>query len=549
MQRITPLRALAASLALAQSATAAVHVSPHGEGQVLLFPYYTVNAQNSTLLSLANHTDEVKAVKVRFREAMNGRSALDFNLYLGPFASWRAAVTVVGEAGPARLITADRACTVPAIPQEGIPFHAGDYTGVRDDDGPDTLDRTREGFIEVIEMGVVVDDGDVQGPRLPLPDASGNRSGVDNAVENSGRRFAHDASPVDGAAPDCEALEQAWTGGVWVGTPDVDLDEPSGGLAGSISIVDVQDGVNHSQRAEALDGFFTVADSALHTPPGSLLPTLASARTRAGGPVEAVVEGQILRWSPETPDAVSSVLMHRRALNEFHNMPSVLATSEWVLTFPTRHLHIDAERPGVIAPRPFADDSDDSPENLAVPGNIQDASVFDPEGSCERIDLTIRSIEGEVIEPLSCELVCDPPPPALPPPQLCHQTNVLAWNQAAAVASGATELFGARRVARDFEVYDSRGEWVDRAQVAVTLGDERNFMIADPGSPAGTVRDRLFGLPSIGFWAARYVNANAVPGMLANYALLVPHVWSAERDRVTVTDETAPGGIAPVTEE
>jgi hypothetical protein len=43
----------------------AVNVNPDGLGQVLLYPYYTVNGGNSTLVSIVNTTDQAKAVKVR----------------------------------------------------------------------------------------------------------------------------------------------------------------------------------------------------------------------------------------------------------------------------------------------------------------------------------------------------------------------------------------------------------------------------------------------------------------------------------------------------
>ena len=74
------------------SVSNAVNLNPDGLGQVLIYPYYTVNAGNSTLLSVVNTTDEVKAVKVRFLEALNSREVLDFNLYLSPFDVWTGAV-------------------------------------------------------------------------------------------------------------------------------------------------------------------------------------------------------------------------------------------------------------------------------------------------------------------------------------------------------------------------------------------------------------------------------------------------------------------------
>ena len=51
----------------------AVNVNPDGLGQVLIYPYYTTNGDNMTLLSVVNTTDQAKAVKVRFLEGENSR--------------------------------------------------------------------------------------------------------------------------------------------------------------------------------------------------------------------------------------------------------------------------------------------------------------------------------------------------------------------------------------------------------------------------------------------------------------------------------------------
>jgi hypothetical protein len=70
----------------------AVNINPDGLGQVLIYPYYTVNGGNVTLLSVVNTTENAKAVKVRFNEGLNTREVLDFNLYLSPFDVWTAAL-------------------------------------------------------------------------------------------------------------------------------------------------------------------------------------------------------------------------------------------------------------------------------------------------------------------------------------------------------------------------------------------------------------------------------------------------------------------------
>ena len=72
------------------SVSNAVNLNSDGVGQVLVYPYYTVNNGINTLISVVNTTDQVKAVKVRFLEGKNSRECLDFNLYLSPYDVWTA---------------------------------------------------------------------------------------------------------------------------------------------------------------------------------------------------------------------------------------------------------------------------------------------------------------------------------------------------------------------------------------------------------------------------------------------------------------------------
>src|SRR5687768_14269717 len=150
------LAGLAGAAGLATTATA-VNLNPDGLGQVLIYPYYTVNAGNDTLLSVVNTTNRAKAVKVRFLEGRNSREVLDFNLYLSPFDVWTAAVFQLSGTGEANLLTRDTSCTVPAIrtntslPQTAggdryVPFRNFAYTGGNADNGPTSLTRTREGY-------------------------------------------------------------------------------------------------------------------------------------------------------------------------------------------------------------------------------------------------------------------------------------------------------------------------------------------------------------------------------------------------------------------
>jgi hypothetical protein len=56
-----------------------------GVGHMLMVPYFTAQAENSTLINITN-TDTVngKAVKVRFRGAANSDDVFDFQVFLSP---------------------------------------------------------------------------------------------------------------------------------------------------------------------------------------------------------------------------------------------------------------------------------------------------------------------------------------------------------------------------------------------------------------------------------------------------------------------------------
>jgi len=531
------------------SVSNAVNLNPDGLGQVLIYPYYTVNAGNSTLLSVVNTTEEVKAVKVRFLEALNSREVLDFNLYLSPFDVWTAAVVSDASAtGPARLVTTDTSCTVPG-PISNEPFRNFFYTGSQDDDGPNDLARTRNGHIEMIEMGVVVDNGDISGPAFPTPENPANLSGVDNNPASGNRAFATWATHVNGTPLNCGALRNAWSGGIWDTAPGTDIDEPTGGLFGAGSIVDVANGTNLSYNADAIDGFYTIANgTALHTDPGFTTPSLSQAQTTTLNEADSIIfdNGALitLDFTSGRPDAVSSVYMHDQIFNEFNSSETTLAQSEWVVTFPTKRLHIEyttaAER------RPFTDNVDDSEAGNTVPGNANETFVFDTNGSCEPITVVYFDREEGPEAPAAIVDFSPQPEGEDVELQLCYEANVVSWNQEAEVTAGATAVLGATRTARNINLLTSDGAEVTAGWIAMTLGDADNFLLDGTATDGVTPRNRLFGLPVTGFWAANFVNTAAGPGLLANYSLLSKHRASRDTESVTVssTGVITPTGFA-----
>jgi hypothetical protein len=470
----------------------AVHLSD-GEGQVLIYPYYTVNNGLMTLLQVSNHRDEVKALSIQFMEGNNGRDVLGFNLYLKPHDTWTAALFSTGAGFAPRLVSADATCSVPRVPGEGVDFRSFAYAhGELDDGGSSSLIRTREGHIQIIEMGVV------EGP-LGLAAANGN----------------------------CQPLLQAWVpAGTWATDPTVGMSPPGGGLAGSVAIVDVEDGVIYSYRATTIDGFSGIVQ---HHPPGSLKPTLASA---AGSTATANVGATWLaddgaavhaRWPrARAIDAVSAVLARVSVSNRFTQESGLAAESEWVLNFPTKAFYTDNRPGGRIVGSPLP------PFSVAFDGDhpLTDDPVAG--GACTFHPLSARDREGNLAHP--DPEACTPTDPDCGPMRLatCHVTQVVSLGHAQG-SIAASRLLGSLRMA-PFRPAPGGQVSPDSDSVAPAGTFESGYATLDMTASIRESQEGISpqGLPVIALGLKRIVNSNAVPGRLANYAAAIPHSSRSE---------------------
>lgn len=279
----------------------AVHVNPDGLGQVLIYPFYTVEGGSDTYVSVTNTTSATKAVKVRFLEAMNSQEVLDFNLYLSPKDIWTAVITDNPDGDGAIMRTTDTSCTVPAIPAAGVPFRETQYQA----DSVNGVDRTREGYAELIEMGEIVD------PTVA-------------ALIKHG---------VDGVPADCAAVRGLWQSGPWATNPSFGMAAPGGGLYGYGVLINVDAGTDATYDSTALDNFLNFP---LHTFPGSLAPSLNDGVTFAD-----IIDGnQVIAADFNTGiDAVSSLFMHDSIANDYVLAPEIAASTDWVINFPTKRFY------------------------------------------------------------------------------------------------------------------------------------------------------------------------------------------------------------------
>lgn len=319
------LTAVLASMGAAGTAEA-VYLNPNRTGQALVYPYYTVqntgtNAWN-TYISVVNTTTRAKAVKVRFLEGRTSAEVLDFNLYLSPNDMWTAAIVPASTAtgAPGHLLTADVSCTSPAIPAGGVDFTNALFASNADDKLVGTgLDRTREGYVEMIEMGSL--------------------TGTWAAA------VTHTSAGVPANCGVVQALNA---------TPP-SIEAPSGGLVGTGTLINVNSGRDVGYKADALEAWRNASDFAQ---PGLVNPRLDEAQPtvsvviNAGGLDAAGASTLITAYrntfavaaGTATPGAkaVASVFMHTNAINEYILDTVTASATDWVVTQPLKRSFVTA---------------------------------------------------------------------------------------------------------------------------------------------------------------------------------------------------------------
>jgi hypothetical protein len=245
--------AAAMLMATATAGVNAAYVNTDGTGQVALLPYYNVNNNIITNVNITNTTDLYKVVKVRFRESRISADVLDFNVYLSPYDVWNGTIRLNPSTSVANIITEDETCTFP----EKSRLQAGaDFRNIYD---ATTDEDLTEGYVEIIEMGVIADGSGpaTDGGETAEIDGTGIADGTITAA-NGDRSIPagllHDST---GVPADCSVVSDAWNAGA---ASDVNVNgfEPGAltaeGIATSSATNDPYDGtLNAGLVYEAAD--------------------------------------------------------------------------------------------------------------------------------------------------------------------------------------------------------------------------------------------------------------------------------------------------------
>ena len=432
------ISALAGAGALAMAGAAnAVYVNQDGLGQALVYPYYTVRGGNVTLVSVVNTTTQAKAVKVRFLEGKNSVEVLDFNLFLSAKDVWTGAILPTADG--ASISTGDRSCTNPKIPAAGVAFRNTLF--LNDAASLQTLDRTREGYLEMLEMATIP-----------------NATALGVAVTH-----------VNGTAP-CTVARINDAGF----TSATGLAAPSGGLFGNGTILNALGGASTGYEATAFDGWTT---RIFPTISGSLFPNLSSGSSKV-----SVVNNNgsvyVANWLTSI-DAVSATIMHSSVFGEYAYTTDKVIGTDWIITMPTKNQYVFA---------------------TSVSTPFQNAYSTASGTSCD--DVSLVGYDREEVTSSTPDDFSPRPPSGRN--SLCYEANVVSFGGTSALAStNNANVNPIQNGGVVVDTAGKEGGWLELAFTAPTAQygtATGSVTTTSTGTPSTTTGPQTyFGLPTIGF--------------------------------------------------
>jgi len=556
-KNILSLAVAASAAGMTGLATAQMYVNTEHTGEALIFPFYSAQNGNDTLISIVNTTADTKAVKVRMIEGTESEETLDFNLYMSPQDHFSFAITADGDG--AKLVTNDTSCTVPAIAGGEQAFT--DLLWVEDDDEGDPLvgtaqGREQAGYIEVIEMGQVVDEDLV----TAITHVDGEPASCEtivaawSVIEDEAGAWHTDAEGLNVGVGTTAGKGVTGMGATWNG----------GGLYGVATVINVAEGTAFGYDAVAIenlvdatredaDGDVVATGAALHYAPGDTRPDFSD--TVINDTASVAIDGTLVAYSnplavTETGagafHTVSAVLMTDSISNDYVVDPAINALTDWIVTMPTKSFYEDA-----------VDENEDDelwnpPFSFGYAGG-ESGTQFDYPRDCQPFTFTAYDREEGTLTP--------PPPPdpdaltdnpqfspyirpeaeeSVTPdgvdPVLCSESTIVHFGTASATNTSEADVWDAEdaTITRTLSnlnglLSDEDQEFVAGWAVIDLSGEALNNPVNNdrllPGTVVGGDFDQLRGLPVSGFAVVEYTNGT-LGSAIANYQSSWEHKMS-----------------------
>ena len=304
-------------------AAGALRFNPDGIGHILIFPYFSTQSGNATLLNIIN-TDELrgKAVKIRFRGASNADSIFNFQLFLSPGDVWAAHIGRAAN-GLSTLSTADRSCTLPSnVNREFVTARLNTVLAA-----DELANETREGYVEIITMGDIPPSAD---------------------PASLWRAISHDAA---GTAPCTASVLES------LAVADPRLARPTTGLTANWGIVNVPNTTLWSGDALAVEARFgETAGEGRNVYWPQTADVLTDEQREANTADPLFRSGAVIATSRDLPDlstpyvpsstspmvqatALSDAMATTQVAVEYLTDPAIHASTDWVFSAPTRRYY------------------------------------------------------------------------------------------------------------------------------------------------------------------------------------------------------------------
>jgi len=540
-KNILSLAVAASATGIASLASAQMYINTEHTGEALVFPFFSAQGGNDTLISIANTTGDTKAVKVRIIEGQTSQETLDFNLYMSPQDHFSFAITADGDG--AKLVTNDTSCTVPAIDGEQV---FTDLLWIAADAEVGSAEgREQVGYIEVIEMGQI-DNASAQGLAI-LHAATGATAGTPancDAVVGYWSVSVNDAgAAVEGAWYDeanAELVDAGeTTAGVgttgFVGTTTVANGTGAwdgGGLYGVATVINVAEGTAFGYDAVAIEGLVEAGSTSaqLHYPPGDTRPDFGD-DAMADSAIVSIAGTQTTYTNDDSLTdphfSVSALFMTESISNDYVIDADINALTDWVVTMPTKGLHL-----GVAYSAPFSN----TITSAVAPFTVS------PLAGCQPVGMTGYDREEQVQDPPTVDpddpVTPDFSPSVRPDPEdptavadwaMCAESTIVHFGGSSATnsAQASTANYTLADASSFVDGWAAGWAVMDLTEGGVTNTLDQDRVLAGTLSQGGADIDgELTGLPVTGFAVVEYSNGTLGDAM-ANYSSSWEHKTNA----------------------
>ena len=326
-------------------------------------------------------------------------------MFLSAKDVWTAAN--VPTADGASIVSNDKSCTQPKFSgnTSSNPVPLAFSNAAFATDALSALDRTREGYLEVIEMAT-----------------------VDNAS-----LLGKDVSHVAGV-PACRLTDDAGIALVQnpLAVPATSVAAPSGGLVGSMSFINLGDGLGVSYNAIAINGFWRTSAGAPTpsiTSQGSRLPDLTSG---GNSTITVTDKGKTyVSTFARSIDAVSALFLSSSINGEYAFTTNGVLSNVFVVTQPTKPYYVYSADPAPYQ-RPFTPSAGSACDDGSFTSTDREEFIGSPPDDFSR------------------------PPGYVPPLQWCGTANVIGFSSYGGSIAAAPTAFDSPR-SRRLSVVQNQG--------------------------------------------------------------------------------------------